>query len=356
MVSSVVLFLLILRIAFARSELNDTCITTNNRVGRCVTAKDCQFALDILRSKHNTPEQYYFIEHNKCGQVSDGANPPKSLVCCPIIQNVAGCGVSKLANRIFGGEETGVGLYPWAGVIQYRVSKRRFSVYCGASLVHHQWALTAAHCIISIPRSWSIHRIRFNEWDTTKKANCTIKNDVEICRAVYEIEEAFSHPMYQVHNPNMRHDIGLLKTKTIVNINDFVIPICLPFSEEVRQLPIDQEEFVVTGWGQTDRATPGIQRHVMLIGQKKSVCDEAFESQRIVLSQDQLCIGGSGGQDSCRGDSGGPLTREYGLVNYLVGVVSFGAYKCGTSNHPGVYTNVGNYLDWIEETMITNSV
>lgn len=80
MVSSVVLFLLILRIAFARSELNDTCITTNNRVGRCVTAKDCQFALDILRSKHNTPEQYYFIEHNKCGQVSDGANPPKSLV------------------------------------------------------------------------------------------------------------------------------------------------------------------------------------------------------------------------------------------------------------------------------------
>ncbi|XP_062545262.1 CLIP domain-containing serine protease B15-like [Armigeres subalbatus] len=153
----------------------------------------------------------------------------------------------------------------------------------------------------------------------------------------------------------MRHDIGLLKTKLNVLINDYVIPICLPFSEIIRQLPIAQEEFVVTGWGQTDQGTPGIQRHVVLIGQNKSICDEAFGSQKIELTEDQLCIGGSEGQDSCRGDSGGPLTRAHGLVNYLVGVVSFGAYKCGSKNHPGVYTNVGNYLDWIEETIVTNS-
>ncbi|KXJ77682.1 hypothetical protein RP20_CCG006922 [Aedes albopictus] len=199
------------------------------------------------------------------------------------------------------------------------------------------------------------HRIRFNEWDTTKKASCTIKNDVEICRAEYEIEKAFPHPLYHVYDPNMRHDIGLLKTKTDVEINDFVKPVCLPISEIIRQLPIDQQEFVVTGWGQTDQGTPGLQRHVTVIGQNKSVCDKAFDLQRIVLSKDQLCIGGSIGQDSCRGDSGGPLTREHELVNYLIGVVSFGAYKCGTRNHPGVYTNVGNYLDWIEETLISNS-
>nr|XP_029728338.1 CLIP domain-containing serine protease B15-like [Aedes albopictus] len=351
--SAVVLFLLILGICLVKSELNDTCITANDRVGRCVAPPDCKFALKILRSQNVTYEEYYYLDHSKCGQTDD--SPPKPLVCCPVVQNVAGCGVAKLENRIFGGEQTEAGMYPWAGVIQYRVSRKRFSVYCGVALVHHRWALTAAHCILSIPRYWSIHRIRFNEWDTTKKASCTIKNDVEVCRAEYEIEKAFPHPLYHVYDPNMRHDIGLLKTKTDVEINDFVKPVCLPISEIIRQLPIDQQEFVVTGWGQTDQGTPGLQRHVTVIGQNKSVCDKAFDLQRIVLSKDQLCIGGSIGQDSCRGDSGGPLTREHELVNYLIGVVSFGAYKCGTRNHPGVYTNVGNYLDWIEETLISNS-
>lgn len=354
MISSVaVLFLLNLGIGLVRSELNDTCITPTNRAGRCVAPLDCQFAIDILRSEHRTSEDYYYIDRSNCGHIPGNRSVP--LVCCPLIQNVAGCGVPKLANRIFGGEETEVGKYPWAGVIQYRVSKKRFSVYCGAALVHHQWVLTAAHCVISIPRAWSIHRVRFNEWDTTKKANCTTKNDVEICRAEYEIEETFSHPLYQVNDPSMRHDIALLKTKTVVEINDYVIPVCLPFSDSIRELKIDQEEFFVTGWGLTDQGTPGIQRHVMLTGQTKAECDKAFKLQGIQLSEDQLCIGGSEGQDSCRGDSGGPLTRQYGLVNYLIGVVSFGAYKCGTKDHPGVYTNVGNFLDWIEDIMLTNS-
>lgn len=357
MISSVfVLLLLSLAICLVRSAFNDTCITPSNRVGRCVPVIECQFVRDILRSEHLTSEDYRTVDHIKCGEISDGSKKP--LVCCPVIQNVAGCGVSKVGNRIFGGSETDVGMYPWAGVIQYRVSKKRFSVYCGAALIHHRWVLTAAHCIISIPRAWSIHRVRFNEWDTKKKDNCTIKNDVQICRAEYEIEETFAHPRYQVNDPSMRHDIALLKTKTIVEINDYVIPVCLPFSDTIREMyqEVDQEEFVVTGWGQTDQGTPGIQRHVTLTGQKKAECDRAFESQGIQLSEDQLCIGGEEGQDSCRGDSGGPLTKEHELVNYLIGVVSFGAYKCGTKGHPGVYTNVTSYLDWIEDTMLNNFV
>lgn len=152
----------------------------------------------------------------------------------------------------------------------------------------------------------------------------------------------------------MRHDIGLLRTKKDVVINEFVIPICLPLSEIIKQLPIYQEDFIVTGWGQTDKETPGIQRDVILTGQNNSVCDKAYESLRIKLTGDQLCIGGNEGEDSCRGDSGGPLMREHGLVNYQIGIVSFGAYKCGTKGHPGVYTKVIDYLDWIEEIMTQN--
>ena len=54
------------------------------------------------------------------------------------------------------------------------------------------------------------------------------------------------------------------------------------------------------------------------------------------------------GQDSCKGDSGGPLIAKQaktGLM-YLRGIVSFGTQTCG-KGYPGVYTNVQNYVTWI---------
>ncbi|EAT42280.1 AAEL006168-PA [Aedes aegypti] len=351
---SVLVRLLLLNwgILLVRSELNDTCTTNSSRSGRCVLVRDCQYALNIVRSEHRTSQEWSFIDHNKCGEIP--GKPPLPLICCPVIQNVEGCGVAKIQQRIFGGYETDIGVYPWAGVIQYRNTRGKFEVQCGCALIHHRWVLTAAHCIVGVPRKLTVHSVRFNEWNTKKKANCTTMNDVRICRAVYKIEEQFPHPSYSITNPNMRHDIGLLKTKRDVQITDYVIPMCLPFVESIQELQIENESFVVTGWGQTDQNTPGIQRHVNLLGRNKNICDVVFKPQRISLSHDQLCIGGEFGQDSCRGDSGGPLMYEQGLVTYVLGVVSFGASDCGTKDHPGVYTSVVHYLEWIEDVMVEN--
>jgi trypsin len=48
-----------------------------------------------------------------------------------------------------------------------------------------------------------------------------------------------------------------------------------------------------------------------------------------------FCAGGEIGFDSCRGDSGGPMT----VNGVQVGVVSAGTMACGI-NFPGVYTNL----------------
>lgn len=169
----------------------------------------------------------------------------------------------------------------------------------------------------------------------------------------------------------MRHDIALIKTKKEVEMNDYVVPICLPYSASIRKHPIDQTTFTVTGWGQTEKGnvciiflwnnlnilttfvgnSANILQSVELVGQNNSVCDKAFAPLKITLSDEQICIGGHASKDSCRGDSGGPLTLHDGLVNYLIGIVSFGGRQCGTKDNPGVYTYVVKYLDWIEEVM-----
>merc|ERR1712157_430705 len=85
-------------------------------------------------------------------------------------------------------------------------------------------------------------------------------------------------------------------------------------------------------------------------------CNQAYEEYGIDLVESVMfCAGKSGWDDgththisTCEGDSGGPIVkRDVNGNDLLLGIVSFGADECGSSNHPTVFAKVSEVYDWV---------
>lgn len=115
-----------------------------------------------------------------------------------------------------------------------------------------------------------------------------------------------------------------------------------------------------TGWGKTD--FDGFYSPVLLHVQIPIIpnddCKKKYKKigefkADIQFDERIICAGGltTGGKDSCKGDSGGPLMlpihQKGSFPFYQLGVVSYG-YGCGEANVPGIYASVQKYEDWIQ--------
>uniref|UniRef100_A0A182Q4Q2 CLIP domain-containing serine protease n=1 Tax=Anopheles farauti TaxID=69004 RepID=A0A182Q4Q2_9DIPT len=330
----------------------EACLTPNGTPGTCEPVRNCTYVqkmVNVSASHYDTS----YLHTLKCGEMTlPKRKKPIPLVCCPTFNNTDLCGAQNLADRILFGEETERGEHPWAALLFYNVGRNRTLPKCGGALVTERYVITAAHCTVDKP-NWKLLYARFNEFNASSTENCTVLEDnTESCRVDYGIESIIPHPEYDKNNISRPNDICILRLATDVEFNDYVRPICLPLEYDVQQLPIVDEIFTVTGWGETEHKRPSdIQLHVDLPGLENEACNSVYAVANVTLTDRQLCIGGLNGTDSCRGDSGGPLMRTVGGAWYLVGVVSFGARACGTVNLPGVYTNVVQYLEWMKYNM-----
>lgn len=126
---------------------------------------------------------------------------------------------------------------------------------------------------------------------------------------------------------------------------DFIRPICLP-TGDLKQ----DTEFYAAGWGEIPKK--GYYAHVKKIIRlpywSREECQAAYKYN--VIPEHVICAGGEYGIDTCRGDSGGPLTLVKDTIE-LWGVTSHGNVNCGTKDSPGIYTNVADHMDWIQSVL-----
>ena len=203
--------------------------------------------------------------------------------------------------------------------------------------------------------------------------NCIYENplsDCETCPELQDIKVATvrKHPNFRKTKDGIPvDDIMLIKLSKPAVYNRLVKPVCLPppdfdnlLGEERHTPGYFKHKNVVVGWGKTNNTQYYYYNSVASYQQKLTTpllsndeCIEQFkrlvpEVSVEILLEEYLCAGGVQEEDSCSGDSGGPLIgREQPADPFiLIGVVSLGTKPCALGA-PTVYTRVSHYRSWI---------
>nr|XP_004226137.1 plasminogen-like [Ciona intestinalis] len=225
---------------------------------------------------------------------------------------------------------------PWQ-VSLYHVRSEKHD--CGGALISRCYVATAAHCF---------KRSKFLSYVVRGGFELGFRDRPEQVR---EIENVFIHPFYTFGL--QEDDIAVIKLKSCFTITEKLQTICLPKSASQFT---NGFQCVASGFGETEdgEASQRLKFVWLPLIDNEACSHESVYGSRI--TNGMQCAGSMAGvADTCRGDSGGPLSCRDPVTGnwHLWGIVSWGE-SCGDSNKPGVYTRVERYLPWINCVISSN--
>ncbi|XP_061722980.1 serine protease 1-like [Cydia pomonella] len=219
-----------------------------------------------------------------------------------------------LTQRIIGGHITDIEDAPWMAAL-WTANKDGNTSFCGGSIIHEQFILTAAHCfrlvILNIHYKFKKYYRNaeepLNTWGYIGLSNLFDEEGVFI-----KPEQKFCHDEFQF--PSHANDICLLKLKEPISDFDNNDKIALiTFDESVSISPGTMVN--VTGWGKTENSKGAVEdlRQVLVPIISDKNCRKYYPS----TTAKQICAGNKG-HDSCvvSTQDFSPLPGIWGHFNY----------------------------------------
>lgn len=373
---------------------NATCINPNSKPGRCVLVRECQIVLSTLRKETLNSDEIDFLYRSECGKMER-----KSLVCCPsysissndngtspvgsssfdtsnrvdgdsggslsstgssnrpkvdqwkLLPQPGECGVQP-NYQLFGENVTKLDEQPWTALVHFGNMPYETTFECGAALISSSYVLTAAHCVADRAK-WSNLTVRLGEWDTDATVDCIAIEDYSEFYCAdpaidVAVEKVFVHEQYARHHRPQLNDIALLRLAEPVTTSSWIRPVCLP---ERPVLPASDEVLILAGWGNNgcgynSRYKVRSRLNALKQDQCRGHLPPGF--RRV---NDYICTAPVTEGEKCHADSGGAVTstrqvESVGIVHEVAGILNH-MVECHVSRPVGVFTSVGQYLEWI---------
>lgn len=261
---------------------------------------------------------------------------------------VAGRSLSQVQAAIVSGRAAPKGRYKWIASLRAKGSDFHF---CTGSLIAPRVVMTAAHCVTNSYAAWadleqSLPDVRIGGW--------------EYRGGRYERRAAVQAVVHEAFNPaTLENDIALL----LLDRPAAAAPVLLPansFPSKKQAYP-QGTVLTVAGWGVFDDNynPPPVLQETTVNALDPATCQDKFEGANLgvdFLRNSMICAANLTQhplyEDTCYGDSGGPLFYAGGIGNdTVVGLTSWGETFSETtcfSRYPSVYTDVAFMRGWID--------
>ena len=234
--------------------------------------------------------------------------------------------------RIVGGDPAPVDRWPWMTQVVVNNPQKSGFLLCGASQLSPDWVITAAHCMKD---------------ETGEPA---ISSDVSVFIGDQERNSPGQGlPVRQIlihrdnRNLGLDRDLALLRIDTRSNTRWPSIISEDGFDDLERRSTAELDESVTAlGWGDTGNGSlSNLLQDVQLDYIPQQRCREL---SNLTITNFAVCAAelnpvNGNNQDTCFGDSGGPLFLGEDPEPWLVGLTSFGLRNCATGA-PSGYTHL----------------
>lgn len=265
---------------------------------------------------------------------------------------------SPVAVAIHGGADAADGAYSWMARLYHGDVSDPNNLICGGTLIAPTLVLSAGHCAphayneiadtsLASNRPLADYRVLLGRADVVGTGG-----EVHAVTAVH-VDLVPGHSPVPKGAIKEAHDVAVF----VLDAPSSIAPVRLASHADEPLYPPGTPARVL-GWGSTPDGTfPARMQQVDVPIWSDADCADPLARPIyavFVHPATEICAGGVQGEDSCGGDSGGPLfVRDANAEPLQVGIVFYGTLlggdggisPCGDSVYPGVYTEVAAYRD-----------